>query len=111
MLILGALFLAAGCGAESPRQSTVREAHVSCAGKPCGEQCFFCAPDDPGCLESAAVKTCKQNGVCSASPATCAIGYNPCAGLGCGDACLLCPPGDPACEEMPVARTCDTHGH
>lgn len=45
--------------------------HSPCAGKACGEPCSQCPPHDPDCFETAVLKTCDANGVCTPGQVQC----------------------------------------
>src|SRR5512138_3066892 len=74
---------------------------VPCEGKVCGDACRTCAPNDPGCVETADAKACDRAGRCVPSTAgLCDPAVAACAGKACGDACTLDPPcrsATPAC--------------
>lgn len=42
-----------------------------CGGLACGDLCTLCDPSDPDCFETAVIKQCNDEGVCSATAAVC----------------------------------------
>ena len=82
-----------------------------CAGKPCGDLCSVCAPEDPDCIETQEIKVCNADGACSGDAPQCDTSeFDPCQGKDCGDFCTLCAPGDADCVETQVVKVCQQDG-
>ena len=82
-----------------------------CGGKECGDSCTICDPNDLDCFETAVLKYCDLDGVCSPTYPDCGGGeYDPCGTKECGDYCKICPPGDPNCIETAVVKKCNIQG-
>jgi len=96
-----------GCGSERP-------AHDPCAGKECRDACHLCAPDDPGCVETAEPKLCDPGGRCLSSSTSFACpAPDPCAGKACGNTCAIeapCRFANPPCSVPDRAGQCDAAG-
>ncbi|RMG14083.1 MAG: hypothetical protein D6729_14185, partial [Deltaproteobacteria bacterium] len=82
-----------------------------CAGLSCGEICHLCPPNDPTCVETAEVKVCNQDGVCTSLYPQCSEPV-PCqADSDCneGESCVdgRCEPGPCLCAD---GSLCDENG-
>lgn len=74
------------CGGESPDNESARSSAVynPCGELNCGEPCSLCAPDDFGCVETAVLKVCQEDGTCSASVPMCEPPAPSCDDIECG---------------------------